>query len=36
MDNLDEAILSKSNHSLRFINKNGVRILWNIDNIIQF
>ena len=36
MDNLDEAILSKSNQGIRFCNKNGVKILENIENIIQF
>ena len=34
MDNLDEVILSKSKYGLRFCNKNGVKILENIENII--
>ena len=34
MDNLDEAVLSKSKHGLKFCNKNGVNILENIENII--
>ena len=36
MNNLDEAILSKSNLGLRFCNKNGFKILENIENIINY
>ena len=34
MDNLDEVILSKSNYGLKFCNKNGIKILVNIENIV--
>ena len=34
MDNLDEVILSKAKKGLKYYNKNGVKILENISNIL--
>ena len=35
MENLDEIILTKSENSLNFCNKNGMKILENIEEILR-